>query len=109
MWQSQEARYAAGTFSASWTASATAQFVDFVAGRSKAVAHVEASTIIGTTTVVPQPGDIETSLALGLNGSDGVDIYDFDILYRTLYTVNGVTATWGATAVSNVFNNVTVP
>lgn len=109
IWQSQEARYAAGTFSADWTASATAQFVNFVAGRSKAVAHVEASTSVGAITVAPQPGDIETSLALGLNGSDGADIYDFDILYRTLYTVNGVTATWGATAVSNVFNNVTAP
>jgi hypothetical protein len=109
MWQSQEARYAAGTFTADWTKSATAQFVNFVAGRARAVAHVEASTAVGTVTVVPGPADIETSLALGLQGSDGADIYDHDLVYRSLYTVNGVTAAWGATAVSNVFNAVSMP
>jgi hypothetical protein len=83
--------------------------VNFVAGRARAVAHVEASTAVGTVTVVPGPADIETSLALGLQGSDGADIYDHDLVYRSLYTVNGVTAAWGATAVSNVFNAVSMP
>ncbi len=107
MWQSQEARYGKGTFTAAWTRSATAQFVSFVNGRAKAVTHVEASTAVGVVTVQPSPADIEQSLSLALAGSDGADIYDHDILYRTLYTVNGVTATWGATAVSNVYNAAT--
>ncbi len=109
MWQSQEARYAQGTFTAAWTQSATEQFRAFVNGRAKAVVHVEASTSVGAITVQPMPADIELSLSLALSGSDGADIYDHDILYRTLYAVNGVTATWGATAVSNVFNGVAAP
>lgn len=109
MWQSQEARYAGGTFTAEWTRSATAQYVGFVNGRTKAMAHVEASTAVGAATVQPMPADIEQSLRLALTGSDGADIYDHEILYRTLYTVNGVTDTWGATAVSNVFAGAVSP
>jgi hypothetical protein len=109
IWQSQEARCAAGTFTADWTRSAAAQFVDFVAGRARAVVHVEASTSTWTITVAPGPADIQTSLALALDGSDGADIYDHNLLYQTTYTVDGVTGTWGATAVSNVYNGVTSP
>lgn len=109
LWQSQEARYGTGSFTAAWTQSAAAQFMNFVNGRIKAVVHVEASTAVGAVTVQPTPADIEQSLSLALSGSDGGDIYDHDILYRTPYTVDGVTATWGGTAVSNVYNAATSP
>jgi hypothetical protein len=108
IWQSQAARYGSA-FTASWTASAATQFMTFVAGRAKACAHAEAGTFTGTYTATPGPSDIQTSLELGLANSDGADLYDHDLVYRTPYTVNGTTSNWGAVAVSNAYSAATSP
>lgn len=108
IWQAQAARYGSA-FTASWTASAATQFMTFVAGRAKACTHAEAGTFTGTYTATPGPADIQTSLELGLANSDGADLYDHDIAYRTQYTVNGITANWGTVAVSNAYTAVSAP
>ncbi len=109
IWQAQAAKYGGTIFNAAWTASASSQFMTFVAGRAKACTHAEAGPFIGTYSVTPTPADIETSLRGGLAYADGADLYDHDTIYRTPFTVNGVTTNWGTAALSNAYTAITSP
>ncbi len=105
MWQQAAARHGEALFDAEWTESASKQFTTFVAGRAEAIVHVEVSPFIGAAgTIAPMPDEIETSVALALQHSDGADIYDMDQANNLLYDFNGSVDTWAAIAISNAFN-----
>ena len=105
MWQAEAARHGGPVFSASWTESAAKQFTAFVAGRAGAIVHVEVTPFSGAAGMVaPMPDDIETSMALALEHSDGADVYDMDQAYRQLYDYNGSVDTWAAVAITRAFH-----
>lgn len=79
MWQQWKAEYGLAHFNPAWTRAAAQAFINFVAGRSFSIIHVEISPFDGSAgTAVSTNLDLQNSIKAVADIAPGVDIYDYN-------------------------------
>lgn len=79
MWQQWKAEYGSALFNPDWTRNASVNFLNFVAGRSFPIVHLEISDFYGSiTSVTPTPLDLQNSIKAIADIAPGIDIYDYN-------------------------------
>ncbi len=79
MWQQWKAEYGIALFNPAWTRGAAQSFMNFVAGRSFPIIHIEISPFDGSVgSVTPTVLDLHNSIKAVADIAPGIDVYDYN-------------------------------